>query len=182
MEALFRPSRGSWARRLRMVGCPALIAAAASCSSNSSDQSKTTGIVDGSAGACNTLADDGPGVVPRAVASAAPNPMGGAITDGTYVLSGIVLYTGPGGSTTAPNGTFSAVTQISGGKMLQVGTVNGTETRYASTFTTSGTTISTNDTCPSPKSETHSFTASTTELRIYDSAAGGTLEQAFSKR
>lgn len=157
--------------------------AAASCSSNSLDQSNaTTGIPDGSTQACNALADDGPTVTPTAVASAGPSPAGGAITDGTYVLSTVTLYTGPGGSTIAPNGTFSGVIQISGSRMLQVGAINGAEQRYVSTFTTSGTSISTTDTCPTPKSATLSFSATATGLRIYDSTIGGTLEQAFSKR
>jgi len=72
--------------------------------------------------------------------------------------------------------------QINGNVMFQVATINGEEARYASTFTTSGMTISTNDTCPAPKAETHSFGATATELSIYAASANGTLEQKFSKR
>jgi hypothetical protein len=143
----------------------------ASCSSGSSGRA-----------ACNTLVDDGPDVSFVAMATAAPVPTGGTIAEGTYELSALTLYTGPGGSTTAPGGTFSAVFEISGNTMQQVGSEDGVEKRYTSTFTISGSTVSTVDSCPVSDSSTHSLSATPTELRIYDSGTVGTLEQAYAKR
>jgi hypothetical protein len=66
--------------------------------------------------------------------------------------------------------------------MQQVGQINGQEKRYTSTFTVTGTTVATTDTCPAPSMGSHQYTATATELRIYDANAIGTLEQKYTKR
>lgn len=137
----------------------------------------------GSTNQCNAISDDGPKITAVAMADTPPAPTGGTIVDGTYELTELVLHTGPGGSTKVPSESGSAVLQIRGASMQQVGTVKGVELRYTRTLTTSGTTLTTNDTCPTVKTEGHSFSATNTELRIYDSAAGvGTVEQIYSHR
>lgn len=95
----------------------------------------------------------------------------------------MTLYTGPGGSTTSPAGTASAVFEITGQTMQQVGSIDGTEKRYTSTFTISGITVSTTDTCPAPDTGSHQFTATPAEFRIYDdTGSNGTLEQTYTRR
>ncbi|HEX7478680.1 MAG TPA: hypothetical protein VF331_12800 [Polyangiales bacterium] len=182
MDRVLDKTRAGWRHGWDTFHCAALIAAI-SCLSDSCGSSKAPAAsMDGSTAACNAVVDDGPLVTMTAVASAAPSPVGGTIADGTYVLSAATLYTGPGGSTAASGGAFSGVFQIKGTTMLQVGTVSGKEERYVTTFTTSGTTLSTNDTCPVAKSETHSFSANPTGFTVYDATGNGTFEQAYTKR
>jgi len=130
------------------------------------------------AGACNTLANDGPLVMAMASTAVAPTPAGGTVTDGTYQLTAATLYS----AAALPPSTAHGIFQITGNTMQQVGDVNGTESRYTSTYTTSGSTVSTTDTCPAPKSATHGFTATSTTLRIYDDTPLGKLEQTYTKR
>jgi hypothetical protein len=115
------------------------------------------------------------------VAGSAPTAAGGTIADGTYSLTALTAYTGVGG----PTGTFGPSTSvfltISGSTMQQVGHINGQERRYTTTIMTSGTSLSTMDTCPTPKGATHSYTATALALRIYDSTGGLSVEQTYSK-
>jgi hypothetical protein len=143
-----------------------------------------TGGGGGTPATCNVLIDDGPVVTPTAVAATAPTPAGGTLVDGTYDLTALTLYTGPGVSASPPSGTFSAVYQITGNIAQQVGRLNGSEARYTSTFTISGTTFLSADTCPMPKqnSDSVSITATPTGFRVYDSVTGGILEQSYTKR
>lgn len=131
---------------------------------------------------CNTLVDDAPVVTPTAIADSPAAPAGGTIADGTYVLSVLTLHTGPGGSTQTTGGQASAVFQIQGMTMQQVGTAGGEEKRYTSTFVTSGSTVTMTDSCPMPKTESHSFTATATEFHIFDMLPTGTAEQVYSRR
>jgi hypothetical protein len=131
---------------------------------------------------CNTLVDDGPKVPATEIAAAAPTPAGGAIADGTYQLTAVTAYSGPGGSTLGVALTASEVQTISGMTIQEDGILNGQESRYTTTFTTSGTTLSTSDTCPSPSTASHGYTATATELRIYDAKMGLTIEQVYSLR
>ena len=139
---------------------------------------------DGTPATCNALVDDGPVVTPTAVAATAPTPAGGNLVDGTYDLTALTLYTGLGVSASPPSGTFSAVYQIAGNVAQQVGRLNGSEARYTSTFTISGTRFLSADTCPVPKqnSDSVSISATPTGFRVYDSVRGGILEQRYTKR
>lgn len=139
--------------------------------------------------ACNTVPNNGPTVTVREVEMAAPRPLGGTITDGTYVLSATTLYLAPGVPPTPTNmpsdalGTYSMVFEFKGNTMLSVGTLNGKEKRYVTTFTTSGTTIFEKDICPlTEESNTRSFTAYERELRFYMPSQHGTLEFILTKR
>ena len=76
----------------------------------------------------------------------------------------------------------SDVIQVAGNVMQQVGTIKGAEQRYTSTFTVSGSNVTTMDTCPAPKSATHRFSATATNIRIIDSSAVGSVEQTYTKR
>ena len=130
--------------------------------------------------ACNTLVNDGPTVSLMLSTATAPPATGGTVVDGTYVLSGATAYTN--GGVTAPPTSFRAVMQIAGNIMQQVGTFNGAEQRYTSTFSTSGSNVTTMDTCPAPKTATHQFIATATNIHIIDSSAVGTVEQTYTKR
>jgi hypothetical protein len=131
---------------------------------------------------CNDLVDDTPTVAAMTVAEAAPSPMGGTIADGMYALTAMTAYAGPGGSTGDLGITASVVMTIAGATMQQAGQINGQEKRYTSTFTTSGTTVMTMDTCPAPNTDTHSYTATSTALTVIDTASGYTLAQTYTLR
>jgi hypothetical protein len=131
--------------------------------------------------ACNTLVNDGPTVSLTVVLTAAPPANGGTVVDGTYVLSKATLYTN-GVTVTPPPNAFSAVLQMAGHTMQQVGSINGAESRYTSTFTVSGSNVTTEDTCPAPKSTTYQFTATATLLTISGASTVGTVEQTYMKR
>jgi hypothetical protein len=133
-----------------------------------------------SAGTCNTLVNDAPMVTLMVVVGAPPVPGGGMIVDGTYVGAAATLYASAGAN--VPPTTFSAVIQIAGNSMQQVGTINGMEKRYTSTFTVSGTTVTTSDSCPAPSMGSHLFTATATQISIYDTTSLGTFEQRYTKR
>jgi hypothetical protein len=135
-----------------------------------------------SPGGCNTLVDDASEITSTVLADNAGAPTGGRIADGTYALSAFTVHTESGGPTQATAERIGALFQIQGKTMQQVGTANGVEKRYTSTFVTSGSTITTTDSCPMPKTETHSFTATGTELRLYDTVPDGTVEQIYSRR
>ena len=136
----------------------------------------------GAQAACNSLVNSAPSVSGTMVAAAPPVPVGGAIIDGSYVLSALTSYTGPGGSTGSLTDGISTLLVISGTTMQQVGSINGQELRYTTTISTSGTTISTVDTCPAPSTSQHGYTASATELRIYNTSSSQTLEQTYTKQ
>jgi hypothetical protein len=156
------------------------IAGCSSTSSNSSTSSSSPGS-DGST-ACNDLVDDAAAVEGTEVAASAPVASGGSIADGTYVLTAVTAFTGPGGATGDTGVMASAVLVIAGTTMQQVGRINGQESRYTTTITTSGTRVSTMDTCPAPMADAHPYTATSTELRIYDSSSDVTVEQKYARR
>ncbi len=66
-------------------------------------------------GACNTLALTNASIIgQQQVAEAVPVPAGGAIADGTYVLSKDTIFTGPGGTTGATGVTTQEVQSFGG--------------------------------------------------------------------
>ncbi|MGH7435723.1 MAG: hypothetical protein ACRENE_08610, partial [Polyangiaceae bacterium] len=125
---------------------------------------------------------DGPMVKATEVAAAAPTPGGGTIADGTYQLTALTAYLGVGGPAVALMLTASEVQTISGTTIQEAGIIDGQESRYTTKFTTSGTSLTTHDTCPLESSATHGYTASAMELRIYDAMGGFTLEQVYTLR
>lgn len=147
------------------------------CSGSDSGSDKKTGEP---AEACNALVDDGPTVVVSLLTKPAPSGIGGELLDGTYELTSATLYDESGGAT--PMTKLSAVYVFEGGVVQQVGHTDGVEERYTSTYTTSGTTISTTDTCPKPDSGTYGFSATPEDFRIYVAGTGSTLGEIFRKR
>jgi hypothetical protein len=129
---------------------------------------------------CNTLVDDGPTIGFTISPGSPQTPLGGTFADGIYFISQANLYNTPPGFS---NDTLlSAVFEFRGNVIQQVGHVDGVERRYTSTYTISGTTVTTTDTCPEPDSASFDFTATATEFRILGSNEGITLEQVYTKR
>jgi hypothetical protein len=129
---------------------------------------------------CNTLVADGPAVAPTAAAETPPSPSGGAVSDGTYALTALKVFT------TQPipaMGTASGIFQIMGSTLQAVQILNGQEKHTTSTVAISGTSFTLTDTCPAPSSPTsYPFTATSTDLFVYASTPLGMLEQKYSKR
>jgi hypothetical protein len=131
---------------------------------------------------CNTVVDDAPTIVPTATTDAVPTPTGGTITPGTYELVSVTLYVGPDGTADAPAGGLSRVFEITENTIQQAGRVNDVENHATTTFTISGTTLSTVDTCPAAPSEALEFSATETDFRIYATRSRGTFEQVYTRR
>ena len=168
-------------RRLVAAAITLGIAGCSSGSSNSSNTSSSSSRSDGST-ACNDLVDDAAAVEGTKVAANPPVATGGSIADGTYVLTALTEFTGPGGATGGTGVTASVVLAIAGTTMQEVGRTNGQDTRYTTTITTSGATMSTMDTCPAPMTDGNLYTATPTELRIYDSSSEVPVEQTYTRR
>lgn len=130
--------------------------------------------------ACNHLVNDGPTVMATTLTTAPPTPTGGMVVDGLYELTASNLFGAPAGFSSSD--TFNAVFEVEGNVMQQVGRINGDERRYTSTYTISGSTISTVDTCPAPDSGSYGISADATGFTIYTTQSGLTLEQVYRKR
>ena len=83
---------------------------------------------------------------------------GGTIADGTYVLTGWTEYNGDHSSSTHKE-TF----KYTGGSFVHSGSDNGApDSEIGGTYTTSGTTLTWNITCPSPSAVSVLYTATPT--------------------
>jgi hypothetical protein len=83
---------------------------------------------------CNDLLNNAPEVESNIVVSAAPVAKGGTISPGIYALSGLTIYAFSSTSSSTPTIVASAVIEIKGSTMQQVGSIDGVESRYISTF------------------------------------------------
>ena len=134
--------------------------------------------------ACNTLINSASAISIEQVASDPPAPEGGTPANGTYALTAAVIYTGPGGPTGA-SGTTQTTLQIAGGT-IQVVSSGDPATRTV-TFTTSGTSVASVDTCPDTDTRPGTYTATpTTFLVELDGGTGDagarTLVETFTKQ
>jgi hypothetical protein len=136
----------------------------------------------GGTGACNNLVNDAPTVSYTALASPAPTPAGGEISDGTYYLAAVTVFFGINGSKMPVQSTAQMVMTIQGNTMQTVAVVDGQEKAFTTTFSISGSTLTMNVTCPVPNISTHLFTARPTDLRIYETQGPILLEQTYRKR
>ncbi len=100
-----------------------------------------------------------------AKAEVAPQPAGGVIVDGTYVLTRAVLYTGDGG-TSGPTAQTAGLTIRMAGGVAEI-VADGGRTHATATFAVSGTTLTTHQTCPSPRDQTVGFTAAADTLVVF---------------
>ncbi len=134
--------------------------------------------------ACNTLLNSAPSITVEQVASDPPAPLGGTPADGTYVLSAAVIYTGSAGPA-GPSGTSQTTLQITG-STIQVVSTGDPPTRTV-TFSTSGTSLDSVDTCPDTDTRPGSYTATPTTLIVEldggtDDAGARTLVETFTKQ
>jgi hypothetical protein len=127
---------------------------------------------------CNAIVGDAPSVTSTNSSAKVPAAAGGSMSDGTYVLSSMTIYT----ALPFPGITLSSLMQISGGTIQQVTNMNGEEKRFTTSFATAGPSIAMTDTCPMRKSGTYAFTATPTEFRMYLTSPFGKIEQTFTKR
>ena len=151
-----------------------LLALLVACSSDEGDAED--------AEACNEFANDGPIIMFTAVPALPPNPLGGTIADGTYELTAVNAYTGPGGSTVVPLDALSAVLVFAGDTMQAAMRIGEESLRTTATFSTDGTTLFTSYSCPQAEMDTDGFSADSQTLEIYNPTSNGTVEEIYSKR
>jgi hypothetical protein len=102
------------------------------------------------------------------VAAAAPVAEGGALADGTYRLTKIVLYTGPGGATGPLSIGIQQTIAIHGATADAVSIQDGKTQRDSQSLAISGATVTFTPTCPSAEPpHVGSYTASAGTLRLY---------------
>jgi hypothetical protein len=119
-------------------------------------------------GGCNALANVGPIVGATQVAADAPPATGGVVTDGTYHLVELTIYTGPGGASGAVPIAVKQTVAIHGTSADAVTEVSGMSQAQSTTFVTSGTAVTTAGTCPTMgPPQTGEYTATATALVLY---------------
>jgi hypothetical protein len=132
------------------------------------------------AGACNDLALPAP-VTWTFVADSAPSALGGTIVAGSYVLTAVTTYEGPGIDAGGTPISIAERVVFSGSTLQGVAGVLGHELRVTETFTTSGSSIALTETCVSdPTSKPGSgltFTATPTTIDIFETPTGGKVER-----
>jgi hypothetical protein len=153
--------------------------AALGCSDDSGgsedgDDSGNGGVV----GACNSIVNDGPEVIPELVA-AGTTPMGGTIEDGQYEHTAFDYYADPGGTVPFDQRSLSAVFEFNAGSFAAVvaqslGSQSRTD-RFAGNYGTSGTVLTLTYICPNEGTvELPSYTATPAEIRLFYRIANDT--------
>ncbi|HEY5959742.1 MAG TPA: hypothetical protein VIV60_24480 [Polyangiaceae bacterium] len=136
--------------------------------------------------ACNELASPAAVTVSVQSAAAAPAKSGGDIVDGQYLLTKATVYADAPTGTTAFPRTMSASFILSASTLQWVGSTDGEERRFSSSFSHSGYYIYTIESCPTDGSEdSYMYTASGAELRLYPDWASLTIpttELVFTRR
>lgn len=129
-------------------------------SGGATGSTSSTGTTGAGGGACNALVLP-PVVKKTANAAALPAFTGGALADGTYVVTSVVDY-----GTTTPGGTsVQEVYEFVGGVVhTAVASSEKGEQRFAGTYTTSGNMISFAITCPMMGGISLAYTATPTML------------------
>jgi hypothetical protein len=134
----------------------------------------------GDAAACNDIdVTDAPAVTPTIVTDTAPEPLGGTIQDGTYYLTSAVVYVPSGDAPpTAPTREIMVISCAGGGGpcttelALERGS-NPVQNRTTTWPVPTGSTMSGTVVCPPDGgSGTASFTATGTELVLFNTGGG----------
>jgi hypothetical protein len=98
---------------------------------------------------CDVVPDIGSTIMEMFVATAIPVPQGGGpIADGTYKLTALTKYTGPGGMTGPTGAAGSETSYLAAGLSHLVTTVDGSPNYEVYTVMTSGTAVVITRTCP----------------------------------
>lgn len=145
------------------------------CSSDGDTEAPPLAV--GSCGDLEQLAELVP-VVRRA--EEPPPPTGGVLSDGEFVLVSDVLYMGSNGAE-GPTGEKNQTTvRIDGSRM--VSKISSKPARSVR-FTTAGVTLTTSDPCPESLSVgTQEYSATSTELRVFQTLSDGVEVATFQKR
>jgi hypothetical protein len=125
-----------------------------------------------SGGACNTIVDVGTAVAPTCATGALPTGTGGAIVDGTYVLTSQTYYDGA-----CPSVPISA-TLVGAGDCLQISATlyegAGVPYTFSAVRSVQGNQYAATLTCPIASacpSQTLTFTATASELTLFEPAS-----------
>jgi hypothetical protein len=137
-------------------------------------QSSSTGTIEPPTCAGGTVAECGAPAVcnhpvtPEMVAENPPAMTGGTITDGTYVLVGYRIYTGPGGMTGMFPNTFEMVITIAGSELKGTVKIGDEEQHYAGQLSTASGKFDVTNTCPTagPDEDPDPYTADGDTIRI----------------
>lgn len=141
---------------LMVVFCVS-VAMAAGCSSSDGGSGADGG--GGGGVSCDPFAQQGQPVASTSDSAAPPAFTGGSLVEGTYVMTGHAYYNGdPGSSNVAQTIVFG------GGTVKSIVSDGGTDTIYGGTYSTSGTTLTLDLSCPASVSASSSYTASATQL------------------
>jgi len=137
---------------------------------------------DPASGPCNDLAHDGSTQTVALASNSAPEALGGAISEGSYVLTSARLFNVPLNVDIARQ--LGASLEVRGDVIEQVSQVDGTLQRSTFKYTVANTMLSLVDTCAGGSAKTHGFIASSTQLELLTDEPGTTytLHRIFRKR
>lgn len=128
---------------------------------------------------CNTVSNIGAVVPQTFVATDSPTGDGGALVEGTYVLTAAVVYTGADGGTGPTGTTFqdTAVVDDAGSYERNVSIVNdagldGSPIHQNGSFAVDGGAIHVDQTCPAGSQPFTTYDSDGTKFHIYAPAAG----------
>jgi len=131
---------------------------------------------------CHDLAHDGSTQSVALASNSPPEATGGAISEGSYVLTAARLFDVP--LNVDLTRRLGASLDVHGGVIKQVTQVDGMLERSTFKYTVSNTMLSLVDTCGGTGSKSHGFSATPTQLEILSEEPGTayTLHRIFSKR
>lgn len=135
----------------------------------------------GGGAACTSLDPSlAPSVLTPIFAAAAPAPTGGAIVAGTYWLTAASIYTGTGGQTGASPASMQLVWTFDGSSFAVADRVGASSVeKNVGRYGVAGTELVLVGTCPTHAPNPMRYSASPTEVRVYQPAGpptNGTLE------
>lgn len=134
----------------------------------------------GSAG-CNDLVASGAAVTATRVPSAPPSSLaGGAVVEGTYVLTKMVEYTGVGGSG-GVGYSQSGMLELSSGSYRGMSMAGSTIKRAKGTYAVSGSTFTLAESCPSSTAQVFDYEVKGTDVVWLAKTAGTGFELTWTK-
>jgi len=136
----------------------------------------------GSAGPCNDLAHDGSTHSVALASNSPPVPSGGAISEGSYVLTAARLFNVP--LSVDITRRLGASLEVRGDVIEQVTQRDATLERSTFKYTVASNMLSLVDTCSGSSANNHGFIATATQLELLtpEPGTGYTLHRIFTKR
>jgi hypothetical protein len=130
---------------------------------------------------CNDLVHNGSTLTLALASNPPPDPAGGTLHDGDYVLTAARLFRVPNDVDVERKLGISL--KVKGDVIERVSHIDGQVERHSFTYTIDGTKLSLNDTCSSSGTQTHGFSATATELELIMDEPGTpyTMNQVFTK-